>query len=171
MFSNLFNEISVKKTQSLKIYSALFLLLSIFLINCSKDDDDDNGQQTKADQLVGTWQMTAYTVSPVYDYNGTGPITDIYDTWDLCIKDDLYVFESNNEGEFDDGATKCDPGDPQTEMLFWFLEDNGKTLAVSSSYLDGRFSILQLDAATLKLQEKYIEDNVQYTFTTTLTRR
>lgn len=81
----------------------------------------------------------------------------------------------NFVGEFNEGATKCDPADPQTEAFAWVLKSNNTILTISQTVggvtIGFDFEILQLDASTLKLKYTFVESGVTYTNTTTYARQ
>jgi hypothetical protein len=156
----------------LVLFPRLLLLFSfsLFLARCSDDDEP----QTTADLLLGSWVMTGDTYSPAYDF-GAGPVSDAFPLYDDCEKDNIFIMVANFVGEFNEGATKCDPADPQTEAFAWTLKSNNTILTISQTIagitigLD--FEILQLDASTLKLKYTFVESGVTYTNTTTYARQ
>ncbi|MCW5922393.1 MAG: lipocalin family protein [Saprospiraceae bacterium] len=48
-----------------------------------------------------------------------------------CEKDDCINFRDDDTVVFDEGATKCDPADPQSTTFSWSLSADGKTLTLS----------------------------------------
>jgi len=107
---------------------------SIIFNSCKKDEGDSG---TNATNILGTW-----TASDI--------IIDGQSFWPLmeaCSKDDKIIFQSGGSAVFDEGATKCDPNDPQTETTSWKFIDNDTKLV-----LDGDTgTIILLNSNSLKL--------------------
>ena len=139
---------------------------AFLLMQCSKDEAPP---KTPSELMVGSWQMTAYTYSPAYDYFGNGTmITDAFTLYEACEKDDITIFKTNSEGEFNEGGNKCDPSAPQSTAFLWTLKDANTTLSISAF---AEFKIVQLDATTLKLSSTFDENGVTYTETITFARK
>lgn len=148
----------------------LLLAFPLLMTQCSKDDDNDDNNQTPSELIIGSWQVTADVVSPPIDLGG-GPVSDLYAILDPCDKDDLYIIKANGVGEFNEGASKCDPADPQSEPFSWSLQSNGTVLVISDGSTSVNFQVAQLNQTTMKL---VITENIlgtTYTETITYTRR
>lgn len=130
----------------------MLLMISLLVFRCSDDDDDQNTQTSNL--LLGTWEVTGDVISPPIDF-GTGPVSDLFAIMDPCDKDDLYIIKTGGVGEFNEGPTKCDPADPQTEPFTWSLQNNDKNLIISEGGNSLTFEIVQLNNTTmiLKIQE------------------
>lgn len=156
----------MKKIIVLNLRIFLFLSISILLLQCSKDEETP---QVPADKIIGSWVMTADSYSPAYDYFGNGQlITEVFPFYDACEKDNLLIFKSNSQGDFDESTLKCDASDPQTIPFLWTITNNGTVLNISAI---ADFDIVQLDAATLKLKSTFVESGVTYTNTLTFSRK
>jgi len=111
----------------LKIITILFVSISL-VSSCKKDD----ATTTKTPiQLLkdGTWKLNNITVSGV-------PFID------SCEKDNTYVF-GETKVTLNEGATKCNSSDPQTDELPYTLSSDGKTFN-----LDGDDSkVIELSAS------------------------
>ena len=87
--------------------------------------------------------------------------TDFFSSSPSCEKDDIFELKANNTFELNEGATKCDPSDPQilltgpytinsagtTITLFSEqsnMELNGNTLKISHPFSDGRVNYLEI---------------------------
>lgn len=71
-----------------------------------------------------------------------------------CDKDNVITFKADGTGTLDEGATKCDPGNPQTSPFTWTFK-NGETVlnfptALVSGF-DGDVKILKLTSTELDL--------------------
>ena len=124
----------------------IFSTLLIALNACKKDDAKP---ASKADLLTsGTWRLTA----AVTDMDGDGTFeTDEYTAFGTCFTDNIWTFNSNNSIAVDEGATKCDPSDPQVQTGSWQLTNNQTNL----SFEGETYVIQQLDANTLILSQSF----------------
>ncbi|MCF8364949.1 MAG: lipocalin family protein [Bacteroidales bacterium] len=156
------------------IYSALFLFTAFVLatsVSCKKDEDDS--PQTKTDQITGkNFVVTAMLISPAVEYNGI-EISDFYSIMPSCTKDDITIFNTNGTATFDEGATKCDAGDPQTTSGTWAFLENETRLSVTSDGETEVYNIVELSESKLKISFEIVEDfgngDETYTYTVTFT--
>lgn len=146
---------------------------SIVLFSCKKDD---NGLSSGSESdLVGTWQLVGTTPDRPLTLKSGKVISDLYGEYPDCFKDNLVTYKADGTFEYNEGATKCDPQDPQSLYFNWTR--NGSRLTITSG-LDA--TIIQLDKTTLKYSviTEYITrvngnivDNIPYVATVTLTRK
>jgi|SRR5690606_4184595 len=127
------------------------LLTAIFIIainfGCKKDDDDNN--PSKKDLLTtGSWKLTAVVSDE--DGDGTHELNDFIYFSD-CYTDNYYIFKANGELELNEGNSKCDQADPQTETANWQLINNENTLVIEND----NYAIEDLNTSTLRLKETF----------------
>ncbi len=92
--------------------------------SCKKSDPVPVEVDVAATLQNKNWKLTALTVSPAI--SGT---TDIYnDFFEACERDDLYRFKANNIFQYDEGAAKCNPANPQTHDGTWNYNTGNKIL-------------------------------------------
>jgi len=153
------------------IYSVMFLFAAFLIttsISCKKDDDSP---QTKTEIISGkNFIMTAWAINPGIDFNGT-TITDLYSFLDDCEKDDITIFNNDGAVNFDEGATKCDAGDPQTTAGTWMFTENETKLSVTDDGETTVFTIVELTTSKLKISYQVVEDfgMGEETYTNTVT--
>jgi len=112
----------------MKNYLLLLAVAGAFTFTACNDDDED--VQSKKEMITSkTWKLT--TRSQVVTDSTGNSTTD--NTIDACEMDDTYKFTSDNNFIRDEGATKCDPTDPQTETGTWALTDNDTKFTITSS--------------------------------------
>lgn len=75
---------------------------------------------------TGTWRLTGFTA-----YEITGNI-DVYSTYTSCRKDDYLKFNKDGSAEINEGLTKCNSTDPQSQLIQWkFLDDSGNRIEIN----------------------------------------
>jgi len=131
------------------------------LLACKKDSET----KSKKDLLTtGSWHVSAYTVDPAIDFDGDGTDeTNVYAVMDQCIKDDHTTFFENGTAELDEGATKCDPSDPQTMSLTWSINQEETKLEVQGI----EYLIESLTETQMVLKEIEVISDVTVTHTVT----
>ena len=124
----------------------VFSMLLIAMNACKKDDVKP---ASKSDLLTsGTWRLTA----AVTDLDGDGTFeTNEFADFEPCFTDNIWTFNSNGSVAVDEGATKCDPSDPQVQTDSWQMTNNETNL----SFAGDTYLIEQLDANTLILKLSY----------------
>ena len=143
--------------------TALLLVITgaTITISCKKGKKD-NPAKTKTELLTtGSWKRTALISNPAYDWNANGIFdTDILNIMFPCEKDNTDTYKTNGIIETNEGATKCNPSDPQTWTATWIFSDNETKLI-----FDGfdEYTLLELTATTLKYQSTFVENGVTYT--------
>ena len=108
---------------------SLIALISISLFSCEKDDDTTEPTTpttpttpTNTEKLCGKNFITSdYTLIQNGVTITTGLDTNFYPA---CQQDNIQRFETDSSLAFDEGATKCDPTDPQTEAGNWVFYDS-----------------------------------------------
>lgn len=154
------------------IFRVLAIMLLSFVIlaanSCKKDDDDS---KTKTEMLTGKyWKFTAMNISPAIEFNGL-EYSDLFGLMPNCTKDDLIKYDANGTVTYDEGPSKCDEGDPQTETGTWsFNSDETKITEV----YDGEsftYNLVELSDSNLKISYSEEADygNGTQTYTITVT--
>ncbi len=160
--SDCVNHKTKKMKQTIQLASLLLAITTAStFIACKKDNKDDNAGKTKTELITtGSWKVTAYTVNPALDVDGDGDVeTNVFDYYEACEKDDFTTFKTDNTAEFNDGPSKCDPGDAQTYSRTWYFTANETKLVV-----DGQeFTIIELSATSAKIRYTYELNGVTYT--------
>lgn len=117
----------------------------LYLWACKKDE------KTTIEILAShPWKLSAATINPglVNPANGS-VISDLLAILGTCLSDNTYSFTSDGKYVEDEGPTKCDPTDPQTNSGDLNLSADGKTATV--------------DGVVFTFEE-ISEDKVVYTF-------
>jgi hypothetical protein len=145
-----------------------FVLLGSFLaFQGCKDDEGSTtpAAKTKTELLSASpWIMSAGTVSPGMPYGEGNLITDLFSMSEPCEKDDETIFKADGTGSQNEGATKCDPDDPQEYDTFTWSFNSEETEIM----LDGdTASIVTLSETNMVVTTILIEDGTSYTVTST----
>lgn len=92
--------------------------------------------------------------------------TNFFNIIPACGQDDLLKFLAGNVLVSDDGATKCDPLDPQTITGTWSYDANAKkiVMAVPDPI---NFFVLELTPTTLRGTHTYDIGGTTYTYNST----
>lgn len=158
---------------NLRTIGLLSFAFMLTIAACKKDDDTPATPTTKEYLTAGNWKVTAMTIDPGVDFNGT-LFTDFYSMMPTCSKDDLMLFNVNGTVTDDEGATKCDPDDPQTQTDgTWALSSDNKTLTVTYPDDTVVLTISTINGTTIVGTYSMVEDfgdgDVTYLVTITFT--
>jgi hypothetical protein len=101
----------------MKLKNGLILLafIAIAFTACKDDEETTTPSKTKMELLTsGSWIPTNLLLND----------TSFWDIMPACSKDDFFTFKSDGTYITDEGATKCDPMDPQTSTANWSFNAN-----------------------------------------------
>lgn len=125
------------------ILFAAVLFISPFFTGCNKNDDPP---KSNTDYIIqGSWKFDKATS------NGS----DVSGFVQACYKDNTLTFVANGNGTLDEGALKCNSGDPQSINFTWNFTNNGGTLNVNATVIAGQsgaFSVITLNDSQLVLE-------------------
>lgn len=144
--------------KKLQKFALLLLAVStVSLTACKDDDDDDNDvpvvQLTASQKLIAkNYRVTADVLV------ANGQTEDFFVDYDDCEKDDITDFREGGVLVEDEGPTKCDPNDDQTEVLMWSLSDNDKKLTVFDNLFSLTVDIITNNGTTLIIEIKETDD-------------
>ena len=123
------------------IFFAFIAILSF--TSCNKND---NPPPSNSDYITkSSWK---------FDKAMSGG-ADVSSFVNACYKDNTMTFQANGNGSLDEGATKCNAGDPQITNFTWNFTNNGTTLNVTGNIFAGQsgaFTVLTLNDTQLVLQ-------------------
>jgi len=128
-------------------WASLLILIAILHVNCSKDDDSAPTAKTKTELITkASWKFSDAKV-------GGASVSAFLET---CQKDNILTFLSAGTGTADEGATKCDAADPQTNPFTWSFQTNETELFVSTPFFTGgssTFTIVSLTETQLVVSQ------------------
>lgn len=139
----------------MKLFYAFTFSAIILLTGCSKSSDTPSSTSARGILTSGKWQITGGNVS--FSYPGIPTQTSDIDKYmSSCELDNYIIFKTDGIAATDEGATKCDPSDPQVQdnTGHWELQSNNTKLVLTdpASGLTITCDVLQLDNNTMKLQ-------------------
>ncbi|MFP4471339.1 MAG: lipocalin family protein [Bacteroidales bacterium] len=152
------------------LHLVLMLLVSMAILtatSCKKDDDE----KSKTEMLAsGSWKMSAWQIDPPIDFQGL-TYSDLYALLPDCSKDDFTTF--NDDGTFvdDEGATKCDAGDPQTVPGTWSLNEDAMVITMTQQGETYMYDLKEITESKFVLEFEETEDfgNGEQMYTNTIT--
>jgi hypothetical protein len=153
--------------------SLSFLLIATALVfqGCSGDEEDTTPEVAKTNtELISSapWIITSATVSPGIEDEDGNIVTDLYSLGDPCALDDQDVYNADGTGNFNEGASKCDPDDPQVFGNFTWKFNATETELIITEDIEYSYGISELTATKLVTTETEDDGGGEiYTFTYT----
>lgn len=134
--------------KQLFLIAAFFAVVFLSTTSCKKDKAS-TPSKTKTELITqGSWKFSAATISGV---DASGYLQ-------TCQKDNVYTFVAAGTGTFDEGATKCNAGDPQTNPFTWNFASNETILHISTTLFSGGsndFTLVTLSETQLVISQTY----------------
>lgn len=119
-------------------FSGFLTLIIFFFAGCGKDNNPPVVAKTNTQLLTqASWRFQSATV------NGSD-----WTSVQACQKDNIYTFAAAGTGTVDEGATKCNSGDPQTTSFTWNFQSAESILFVSAPLVTGSSTTLTLVSLT-----------------------
>jgi len=145
-----------------KYISCVALAGLVMFAACSKKNDP---APLTPEQLIVTpkgWVATAVTINPAVRFPDAPPITDFFASQRPCEKDDITFFTLDLKYKVDEGASKCNPSDPQIfDQGTWSFNPAKTIITITSTGGDPvAYTIAELSASTFKGTYSIVEDFV-----------
>ena len=132
-------------------------IMALSFYSCKEDSETPEIPKTKTELLCASaWKYFSATITPGIEINGV-MTNNLFEGADPCDLDDLEIYKSDGTGSFDDGPTKCDPSDPQSDPFTWKFNTTETTLTIDP---DDVYDIVTLDANTMVVTQVLDGDNV-----------
>jgi hypothetical protein len=150
----------------------ILLALVVSLGSCKKDDDNNPVTPAVNSTLTsGNWKLASST--SVIEYPAPiGPQTaNLYDMMQACQKDNLSKFNTDKTVTMDEGATKCNASDPQTQTAgTWNLTNNDTKFDFAYQGTTINADVLTLNSTTFTIRYVTVASGITSTTTTSYTR-
>lgn len=136
---------------------AALLLSGLAIASCDKDDDNDT-PVTAVDLITtGTWLIDTIA----FDANKDGTIDSPFPGgFEACELDNTLTFNKDSAtGVYDEGALKCDAGDPQSTNFEWALKNGDSTMTITGDVPDelkGDVNIITLTNTQLIMSKRIV---------------
>ena len=142
-----------RKIKCMKKQIALLIVCSLTILfllpACQKDDNNPPAAKTKTELISqSTWKFSAATVG--------GADASAY--LQACQKDNIYTFVAAGTGTIDEGPSRCNGSDPQTNPFTWNFLSNETMLHISTVLFSGGsndFTLVSLTATQLIASQNY----------------
>ncbi|HKC34596.1 MAG TPA: lipocalin family protein [Chitinophagaceae bacterium] len=135
-----------------KQLTVLFALIAAnFFIysSCNKSDYTPPTPKTKTQLLTqGSWKFKGATAN---GGDASGYLS-------ACQKDNIYTFVAGGTGTANEGATTCNPGDPQSTPLTWSFMTNETILHINTALFTNTsndFTLMSLSETELVVSTTY----------------
>jgi hypothetical protein len=127
--------------------TSLVILVAVLHISCSKEDNTPPAAKTKTELITkSSWKFSDAKV-------GGSSVAAFLQT---CQKDNVLTFLSAGTGTADEGATKCNATDAQTNPYTWSFQSSETILFVSTPFFTGgssSFTIVSLTETELEVSQ------------------
>ncbi len=146
-----------------------FLFFSAVVVLAASCKKDNNDNKSRKDHLTsGNWFIrgSLTTISAA----GVDSTFDSFKDMEACEKDDFMTFNASGAFTIDEGATKCDPEDPQTTSGTWAFIENDTKLVITQDNMSDTSKVVELNGNTLKLENSYDVMGIVFKNTITLGR-
>jgi len=132
------------------VFAILAFTLSMFIsaVSCKKSGaGPDTPAKSKTTLLTqSSWKIQAVGIDA--DKNGVAE-TDVTGSVQACQVDNIYSFKSDGTGIVDEGAAKCNAGDPQSKPFTWLFKNTETVLSGTFGFSNGDATILTLNETNL----------------------
>jgi hypothetical protein len=125
--------------------------VGLFIIGCSKDGSDDNGDGPSEKMQLITSAAWKYDTAVVEFAGSTYAIPS--GLLLSCDKDNIITLRDDSTGTVDEGPSKCEGGDPQSYDITWEFRNNETVINMPQTLygISGEIQIKELTASKLKL--------------------
>ena len=126
--------------------AVLALFAVVFTTSCKKDDKTPKELLTDVSCWKPVKEETKATATD--PWTGGAP--------EACTADDCVTFGTDGSYKTDEGASKCDPTDPQTSAGTFTLSEDGKTLTITEDGLTLPFTVEELTESKLVITLSFL---------------
>ncbi|SDK38647.1 Lipocalin-like domain-containing protein [Catalinimonas alkaloidigena] len=145
------------KTISSRIVGLLYCLVCIACLSACAEKEEPAPDPEK--MITGKkWRLTAATTDPSFPTANGGTSSNLYNILKDCFKDNYEEFREGGVYIYDEGTTRCNTGDAQTEQGNWIMNTEKTKITISSA--GGNANTYDDVEVT--------ETSLKYTFVTTL---
>jgi lipocalin-like protein len=137
----------------MKNYALALFVIGMMAVGCQKESNDDDGTSNGKMELItsSSWKFDQANVDTDDDGDGDFPAP-----IDACVTDNILTFKSDSTGTVAEGATKCDPSDPNSTAFTWSFKSDQTILSTPGEIVpgvSGDIKITVLTSSKLQLQK------------------
>jgi hypothetical protein len=152
------------KPAIIKILAAGLIITG--MLSCKKSATVTPTEKTKTVLLTqSAWKVQSLSVDLNKDGTGDADATSYFQSCDL---DNTYSFKTDGSGTTDEGATKCNPDNPQTASFTWLFKSGETILSGNFTLLNGDASIISINDTSLVISYDYLSSGIYYRIIATL---
>ncbi|HLP95924.1 MAG TPA: hypothetical protein VK168_17905 [Saprospiraceae bacterium] len=138
-----------------KTFCALFIL-SLLTAACKKDEPSPSEILTAA---------TCWKITLLEGYESSAGLW-VSVPVEACMADNCFTFLSDQSFKVDEGASKCDPNDPQTATGGWSISPDGKQLSLTDDQSSDTGTILSIEKDKLVYEVSFDQEKIRFTMET-----
>lgn len=129
----------------------LYFFAFVFVFSACKKGNTDTPtptpQPTNKELLTAkAWKYVSWKVNPPIKDTAGLDVSDVLAYKKPCERDDIILFISNGNVNFDEGPTKCDANAPQVQVNYWYFSSTEKEINIGNN----KFRVDLLTADTMK---------------------
>ncbi len=115
---------------------------------------------------TGNWKFAVFNISPAF--NG---VTDGLSVQPPCLRDNLWQYADNSVFYIDEGATKCNEADPQTQQGTWKYDEASKVLTFQTATIDFLLNVTKSSATAISGYRNVTINGSAYVYNGTIVRQ
>ncbi|MEM9052168.1 MAG: hypothetical protein AAGC47_08975 [Bacteroidota bacterium] len=158
-----------------KFLPMLLFLGVLSFTSCNDDDDEEDPPAPTRSELLTAknWSISELTVNPALAIGQNGnPETNLIPFTPACVLDDFENYNSGGTFTWEEGASKCDPNDPDIFASGNWLwnSDETKLIVQENDGSSIEFTIVSISSTEMVRERVEVDQAAQvtYTFTETL---
>lgn len=138
----------------MKKYALTALAIGFIIYGCKKDDDDKDVTKERVQFITSaTWKYDTVGIDTNKDGKPDQPLTGV--SLEKCDTDNTITFKSDSTGALNEGATKCNSGDPQSTPFTWYFKEKGTILytpdQIFGNGITGDFRVGEITTSRLRV--------------------
>ncbi|HTN46049.1 MAG TPA: lipocalin family protein [Flavipsychrobacter sp.] len=141
----------------------LILCAGIALFSACKKDEKDN--KSASEHLTAAkWMVESGSLR--MQGPGVDTTENLFEGAEACDMDDVWSYTSDFKYTISEGATKCDPSNPDVsdQGVWTLINNNSKLVIVSTDGYADTADINVLNGSTFQISSKEVDDDYTYTY-------
>lgn len=139
----------------MKKYVLTALAIGTIIYGCKKDDDDKDVTKERVSFVTSaTWKYDTVGIDTNKDGKPDQALPSSF-ALQKCETDNTITFKSDSTGVLNEGATRCNTGDPQTVPFTWYFKEKASVMytpnQIFGSGITGDFKVGEITASRLRV--------------------